>query len=147
MRRASYAVAALALLSGCVVATPATAPVTAASKDSTSSGGNVALIRGAVIGQKQLIGHFIQLTPSCESVGLPTVRIAVPPQNGRLSIEEGQDFPTYPKDNPRFLCDSKKAPALLLYYTSNPGYLGADSTKLDLVFKTEHYTVTSSRLA
>lgn len=128
--RTPYCFALLGLLAACVP--PATGTATAQA-GSTSATSNV-VQKGAVSGAKQQIGHYIQLTPACETLGYAAVRITQPPTNGQISIEQGEDYPSYNKDNVRYPCDSKKVPAMLLFYTSKPGFTGTDSVVVDAIF-------------
>ncbi len=128
--RASICLALLGLLSACV---PAGTGAATAQGGSTNGTSNI-VQKGAFSGTKQLIGHYIQLTPSCETLGYAAVRVTQPPTNGQVSIEQGEDYPDYKKDNVRFSCDSKKVPAVLLFYTSKPGFVGTDFAVVDAVF-------------
>jgi len=128
--RPHLSIALLGLLSACTAAPGAPPTAQGGSSGSTST----VVQRGAISGQKQQIAYFIQVTPSCDSLGYAVVRVVTPPAHGRLSTEQGQDYPAYNKDNIRFACDAKKVPATLLFYTSDPGYAGVDSATVEAVF-------------
>src|SRR5260370_23122776 len=117
MRSPVY-MALLGLLSACA-AVPPTA------QGSPASSTTATVQRGAVSGEKQKIAHYIQVTPGCESTGYAVVRVVTPPAHGRVSLEQGEDYPSYNKDNVRYPCDLKKVPGMLVFYTSDPGYVGA----------------------
>lgn len=90
-------------------------------------------VRGAVSGQKQVIVSFYATAPDCTSLGYPTLKLAKPPQHGQVSIEKGAAFATFGKDDPRSVCNGKEVPATVIYYTSNPGFIGTDSVDFERI--------------
>jgi hypothetical protein len=90
-------------------------------------------IRGAVSGQKQVIVSFYATAPDCTSLGYPTLKLAKPPQHGQVSIEKGTAFAAFGKDDPRSVCNGKAVPATVIYYTSQPGFIGADSVDFERI--------------
>ncbi len=89
--------------------------------------------RGALSGAKQQIAQFTFVNPDCVTGGYPTLKVAKPPQHGQITIEEGTAYPEFAKDNVRSACNSKKVPSTLVFYTSEPGYVGSDSVALDRI--------------
>ena len=90
-------------------------------------------VRGAVSGQKQLIVTFYATASDCTSLGYPTLKLAKPPQHGQVSIEQGTAFAIFGKDDPRSVCNGKEVPATVIYYTSSPGFIGADSVDFERI--------------
>jgi hypothetical protein len=120
------------------------APVQASS---TSTPANNTLERAALSGVRQNIGHLISLNPDCSYPGKSTVRVITSPSHGEFTMEDGQDYPAYRSDNQRYVCNMKKVPAIMFYYTSNPAYVGPDSVSvqsigLDGTVSTNTYNIT-----
>jgi hypothetical protein len=90
-------------------------------------------VLGAVSGQKQLMLSFNATAPDCTSLGYPTLKLAKPPLHGQVSIEKGTVFAIFGKDDPRSVCNGKEVPATVLYYTSEPGFTGADSVAFERI--------------
>jgi len=80
------------------------------------------------------MGYFIGLNPDCTATGVPKVTLITPPSHGTMSTEQGEDYPSYPTDNPRHVCNMRKVPAVLLYYQSASGYTGNDTAGVEVVF-------------
>jgi hypothetical protein len=105
------------------------------------------LIRGASSGEKQKINDFISINPDCTATGIPKISIVTPPAHGTTIVEQGEAYPNFPKDNVRSACNTRKVPAVLLYYQSAPGYTGNDIPVIEVVFpggglRHETYTIT-----
>jgi hypothetical protein len=120
------------------------APLTPAEADAHA---DQTLIRGAASGEKQKMGRFIGLNPDCTATGVPKVTFVTPPAHGTMTVEQGEDYPNFPKDNVRSVCNTRKVPAVLLYYQSTPGYTGNDIAVLEVVFPSgnlrhQTYTIT-----
>jgi hypothetical protein len=50
-----------------------------------------------------------------------------------VSIEQGAAFAAFGKDDPRNVCNGKAVPATVIYYTSEPGFIGADSVAFERI--------------
>jgi hypothetical protein len=92
------------------------------------------LIKGASSGEKQKMNDFIGLNPDCTATGVAKVTVVTPPEHGAMTVERGEAYPSFPRDNPRSACNTRKAPAVLLYYQSAPGYTGNDTAVVEVVF-------------
>jgi hypothetical protein len=90
-------------------------------------------VRGAISGQKQLIASFYATAPDCTSLGYPTLKLAKPPQHGQVSIEQGTAFAAFERNEPRSVCNGRKVPATVIYYTSEPGFIGTDSVAFERI--------------
>lgn len=91
-------------------------------------------LRGAESGQKSRMAMFLGANPDCSSTGYPNVKITTQPQFGQLSIERGEDFPSFKKENPRSECNTQRLPSIRVFYTSNPGYTGTDRFELQTLY-------------
>lgn len=90
--------------------------------------------KAALSGQKQEINWALYANPDCTPGGVPTIVIATQPEHGRVTVEAGGHYPTYDKNNIRWRCNLREMPALLVYYQSAPGFVGADRVAIDVVF-------------
>lgn len=81
-------------------------------------------------GQRQRIDYINSLNPDCTSAGFATVQVIAPPTHGTLTTQPGSEYSTFPKDNQRYPCNLQKSPAMDVYYTSAPGFIGADSATI-----------------
>jgi len=90
--------------------------------------------KGALSGVVQRINFYSEVHADCSSMGYPTVRIVSPPPNGRVLIEQSKDYPAYPQSNQRYTCNLNSVPGTAVSYLSNPGYVGPDSTIVEIVF-------------
>jgi TonB family protein len=105
-------------------AAPASAIVTATSTPQPAA-------RTVASGERQRIGFFYTLNPDCTPAGYMTVRVITSPAHGELTAEQGVNYTNYPKENQRYQCNLKKSPVTDVYYKSNSGYLGTDSTLIE----------------
>jgi hypothetical protein len=95
---------------------------------------NPPITKGAESGKKQILGSASSTLPDCTSDGYPTVTVVKKPQNGQMQIEKSDTYPSFPKDNVRYSCNSQKVPSVTFYYTSTAGFIGTDSVALELLF-------------
>jgi len=80
------------------------------------------------VGIVQRVGTFLSLNPDCTPEGYPKIVVLTPPAHGTLSFEQGTAYSNYAKDDQRYECNKHPSPATLVYYQSNPGYVGSDVT-------------------
>jgi hypothetical protein len=90
-------------------------------------------IRGALSAQRQIIASFYAAASDCTSLGYPTLKVAKTAQHGRVSVEQGMALADFGKDDARSICNGKSVPATVIYYTSEPGFIGADSVAFDRI--------------
>jgi hypothetical protein len=122
MQRLVLMMCSLAILSACAVSNPAPVP-----EPST-------IIRAGHSGDRFQVGFYFSIAPTCEATGYPEIFVVTPPQHGSMGSEKGNDYPSFKKDNVRWICDSKLLPTTEVFYQSSPGYHGADSFKIKVVF-------------
>jgi len=74
------------------------------------------------------------------------VRILEKPQHGTLTVENGQGFTNYPKENQRYECNTRKSDGTLVFYEPESEFTGKDSITLDIIFplgqsSKRHYSI------
>jgi hypothetical protein len=90
--------------------------------------------RVAVADQQLRVAFFYDLYPDCSLVGVPTVRVIDPPKNGRLNIENGPGFPSFPANNPRFKCNDQRVDGAVMSYMPNSGFTGGDMITVEAIY-------------
>ena len=85
-------------------------------------------------GQKSRLRFLYAIQPDCSSQGRTTVRVLEPPQHGKLTIEYGQGFTGFRTDDRRYECNTRKSDGVLIFYESNPEYLGSDSFTIYAIY-------------
>jgi hypothetical protein len=91
------------------------------------------MIRGALSGQRQIIASFYATASDCTSLGYPTLKVAKPPEHGEVSVEQGTALADFGKDDARNICNGRSVPATVIYYTSEPGFIGTDSAEFERI--------------
>jgi hypothetical protein len=112
-------------------AAPATPPAASAPAAPSASSAPRTAVRTVASGGRQRIGFFYYVNPDCTSGGYMTVRIITLPAHGELTADRGVDYTNFPKENQRYQCNLIKSPVINVYYKSNFGYLGTDSTLIE----------------
>src|SRR5262249_14172386 len=77
------------------------AGVGAAAPSAPKSPQTVELVRAVAADQKLRLDFLYSLNPDCTSIGFATVRILEEPKNGKITVENGNGFTTFPQNNPR----------------------------------------------
>ena len=106
----------------------------------------VELSRVVATGQKLRLEFLYAIQPDCSSTGQTTVRILEEPQHGALTVENGQGFTNFPKENQRYECNMRKSDGTLIFYEPQSDYTGKDSITLDIIFplgqsSKRHYSI------
>jgi hypothetical protein len=91
------------------------------------------MIRGALSGQRQIIASFYATASDCTSLGYPTLKVAKAPKHGEVSVEQGTALADFGKDDARNICNGRSVPATVIYYTSEPGFIGTDSAEFERI--------------
>jgi len=68
------------------------------------------------------VGLYVNVQPDCTSGPLPTIRLATPPQNGKVTVKQGRVKATNYKQ-----CLALEVPAYIALYRSSAGFSGADT--------------------
>jgi hypothetical protein len=104
------------------------------------------LTRFVVGGQKLRLEFLVAIEPDCSSMGQTAVRVLEQPTHGTLTVENGQGFTNFAKDNQRYECNTRRSDGTLVFYEPKPDYAGADSISLYVIFpgglaQTRHYSI------
>jgi hypothetical protein len=91
------------------------------------------IIRGALSGQRQILASFYAAASDCTSLGYPTLKVAKAPKHGEVSVEQGTALADFEKDDARNVCNGKSLPATVIYYTSEPGFIGTDTAEFERI--------------
>ena len=70
--------------------------------------------------------HVTSINPDCTIAGHVTVRVTQEPVHGTIQVIDGEMFPSYPSNNPRSACNTRKVPATVIDYTPASGFVGSD---------------------
>jgi Domain of Unknown Function with PDB structure (DUF3857)/Transglutaminase-like superfamily len=92
------------------------------------------------------LAFLFALNPDCSSLGYATVRVLEAPKHGKLAVEQGTGFSTFPQSNQRFACNKRRTDGVNVAYTPEAGYVGADSMLLDIInadgsYNKRHYAI------
>jgi hypothetical protein len=85
-------------------------------------------------GRPLILYQAYATNPDCTSVGPVVVRVAQPPEHGRVSIRQAGVFPRFPEANLRSACNRRRVPGVEATYVSQRGYTGSDFTVLEVLF-------------
>ncbi len=104
------------------------------------------LNRVAASGKQIKLGFFGSANPDCSSAGDPTVRVTQTPEHGRVSTPAARDFPTFSQSNVRSVCNTRRLPGRVAWYTSQRGFVGTDQVVLEVfytsgVMRRYHYAI------
>jgi hypothetical protein len=102
----------------------------------TNAAQTIQLTRAVPIERDVRLDFIYALNPDCSSVGLPSVRVVEQPQNGKVTVENGTGFSNFPPENQRYECNKRKSEGIAVVYRPNPGFAGADSVTIDIIFPT-----------
>jgi hypothetical protein len=94
----------------------------------------------AASGKKAKVGTFHFMGKDCKPEGLPVIRLISSPREGIARSVEAKDYPTYPKKNERYVCNTKKAPGMQVLYTSRRGYIGDDAFSYEVIWPSGNYS-------
>jgi hypothetical protein len=88
------------------------------------------------------IGVYLNIQPDCTSGTLPTIRLATPPEHGKVAIKKAKVNATNYKQ-----CLALEVTGYVGFYHSTPNYVGTDTFVLEVKFpegrtETQMFTVT-----
>jgi hypothetical protein len=92
------------------------------------------LARVVTSGTDQRIGFFYAVNPDCSASGDVNVRVTKQPEHGTVETTAATDFPTFPKENMRARCNTRKVRGVQVNYKSAEKYVGADTLGLLVLF-------------
>jgi len=102
--------------------------------------------RAVASDQRLRLDFLFDLNPDCTSMGSATVHVTEPPKHGRITVENGTGFPTFPQNNQRFACNKSRSDGVVIVYEPEAGFVGTDSVNLDAIYpqgtaQKRHYTI------
>lgn len=80
------------------------------------------------------VDFYNEINADCSSMGAPVMRVTQAPLHGRVTSAVGLGFPSFPKDNQRHHCNTRRVQGTHIYYVSNPGFTGQDRFALDVIW-------------
>jgi uncharacterized protein DUF3857/transglutaminase superfamily protein len=84
--------------------------------------------------QQLRLSFFYSLNPDCTSMGYTAVRVVEQPKHGKIKVEQGTGFASFPNSNVRSECNKRRSEGVIVTYEPEPGYTGTDSVDLDAIF-------------
>lgn len=92
-------------------------------------------LRRFAVGEQVIRMTYVQhLDVDCTPMGKIRMIIIRAPENGTVKSEEIQVLSSFEKDNPRFICNEKRTPALNFSYQAKEGFKGDDRFTFAAVF-------------
>jgi hypothetical protein len=96
--------------------------------------------------QKLRLDFLYSMNPDCTSMGFATVRIIEQPKHGRISVENGTGFTSFPQSNQRYECNKKRSDGVVVVYEPDSGFTGTDSVNIDAIYplgtsNKRHYSI------
>jgi hypothetical protein len=85
-------------------------------------------------GRPLMLYQAYATNPDCTSAGTVVVRVAQPPEHGRVTIRQTGVFPRFAELNPRSVCNRRRVPGIQATYVSQRGYIGSDFIVLEALF-------------
>jgi hypothetical protein len=122
------------------------APTSPAQSGLPTSPNVLAFTLAAAAGQSLRVAFLYDLNPDCSQIGFATVRIIDKPKHGRMSVEKGTGFSTFPQNNPRYDCNKRRSNGVVISYKPNSGYIGPESITVDVIYpdggaRRRHYSI------
>lgn len=103
-------------------------------------------LRAVHSGQLERIDTTYSILPTCESAGYPDVFIVVPPKHGVASVDHGEDYPDFERDNVRYYCNSRLVPVTQIKYQSAPDFHGTDFFTVKIIHPSHHEDFTTYKI-
>jgi hypothetical protein len=78
------------------------------------------------------LAHYASVNPDCSSLGMPVVRLSVPPTHGVVTTIKTSGFSHF---SGRFdQCNARRVAGISVEYRPERGFAGADSFSLDIIY-------------
>jgi hypothetical protein len=113
--------------------------ITLASLVLSASAAQAQYVKVAVSGQPMMLYQANSTNPDCTTMGAVTMRVVGGPQHGRVTVSSTGVFPTFPLNNPRSRCNTRRVAGKKAFYTSRRGYVGSDAVALEVIFPNGRY--------
>jgi hypothetical protein len=92
------------------------------------------LTRAVVAGRPFQLAFSGVLNPDCSPTGRTTIRVAQAPAHGIVRIRQIVDVVKYPPGHRLSGCNGRRVNSAAAYLTATPGYVGADSVALEIIY-------------
>jgi len=92
--------------------------------------GQVQIVNRTVNGQPDTdirVGVYVNVKPDCTSGPLPSIRLASPPENGKVTVKQGKVTATNYRQ-----CLALEVPAFIVFYHSRADFIGVDALTLEV---------------
>src|SRR5262249_55929453 len=93
----------------------------------------VEVVRATTI-RKHRIGFFYWVREGCSSAELPAVQVIGQPRNGKISVERGTGFPSFPKSNPHYACNDRQSNGVVVSYEPDARFVGFEEITVKVTF-------------
>jgi hypothetical protein len=80
------------------------------------------------------MGNGYSVNPDCSADGTVVVRVLKEPAHGTFGSRTAMVFPSFPSENPRAHCDSRRVSGQEQTYKSKPGYTGPDDLEFEFIY-------------
>src|SRR6516165_9228283 len=97
---------------------------------STDTSAQVQVVNRTVNGQPNTdirVGVYANVKPDCTSGPLPSIRLASPPENGKVAVKQGKVTATNYKQ-----CLALEVPAFIAFYRPRADFVGVDVLTLEV---------------
>ncbi len=78
-------------------------------------------------GSRQVIDHYYSVEPDCSNSGYPEIKVIRMAGHGTVTVENGETYPNFSKDNVRYDCNKRKVATSQVVYESVGGFHGRDA--------------------
>lgn len=85
-------------------------------------------------GTKEKPAFFDSINPVCEVNGYPEITVVKVPGHGSVTVDRGQDYPSYETTNVRHECDRRLLGSTQLFYQSEANFRGTDAFSIEIRF-------------
>jgi hypothetical protein len=90
------------------------------------------------------VAHYASVNPDCSPLGMPVVRVSVPPTHGVVRTVKSSGFSHY--SSPFDQCNARRVAGVSVEYRPKRNFAGTDSFSLDIIFASGRERVESFNL-
>jgi hypothetical protein len=88
--------------------------------------------RTVAVGGVLKVGHYASVNPDCSLLGMPVVRLSVPPTHGVVRTVKKSGFSRF--SGPFAQCNARRVAGVSVEYRPERGFAGTDSFSLDIIY-------------
>jgi hypothetical protein len=78
------------------------------------------------------LAHYASVNPDCSSLGMPVVRLSVPPTHGVVRTIKTSDFSHFSGAFDQ--CNARRVAGMSVEYRPERGFAGTDTFSLDIIY-------------